>query len=76
MIRTFENVWQHASPNEREWIKHLGRALIKKAEVLKWEKKGDYNEYSLEIKNELSGTHSNLPIGKLVMKQKMKIVSL
>lgn len=74
MIRTFENVWQHASPNEREWIKHLGRALIKKAEVLKWEKKGDYNEYSLEIKNELSGTHSNLPIGKLVMKQKMKIV--
>lgn len=73
MIKTFQSVWQHASPCERDWIKNLGQALIRKAEVIKWEKSGDSNEYSLEISNELYGTHSNLHIGKLVMKQKMKI---
>lgn len=72
-LYTFEFIWKHVSPRNRVSMKNIGEALLKSAHILKWQPIGN-GEYLLEQVKEMSGTHPNLPVGKILLKKQMKIV--
>lgn len=73
MISTFHTIWQHASEEERELIANIWQTMTKEAEVMTWKSKVNSKDYQIELKKEISGSHSQIPIGKLVLKKKMMI---
>jgi hypothetical protein len=73
IIKTCAIVWKHASENKTTWIQKLLSTLLKQAKILKWESTEKPHEYQLELAHELLGNHPEIPIGQIVLKQKMKI---
>ena len=76
MIRTFQTIWTHASQAETKFIQEIWEAILKSAQILKWEYTGKLNEFKLELKQEIVGSHPALPIGNIVLKQKMEVAFL
>jgi len=69
----FQNVWKHANKKEVNYIWQIWSAMIPQTQLVSWKATGKPNEYQLELKKELEGNSSNVPIGRAVLKQKMKI---
>ncbi len=76
MLETCASIWKHASEETREWIRNILASVVKPAKVIKWEPTKKANEYELEIAEEVVGRHPDIPIGEMVLKQKMKIAFL
>jgi hypothetical protein len=74
MIDTFQTIWKHASQAEKDFITKIWASIIKPAEILKWAPTAKKNEYHLELKHEVSGSHQDVPFGKIVLKKKMAIL--
>lgn len=73
MIETFQSIWKHASETERAYIQKIWSAIMQFAHVLNWKPTGASHEYQLELKEEVIGSHPDLPLGELILKDKMKI---
>lgn len=74
MIDTFQTIWKYASQAERDYIGKMWALIIKPAHVLKWNVSDRSHEYQLELREEMIGSHPDIPVGQLIIKQKMKIV--
>lgn len=73
MIETFQSIWKHASQAERTYIQKIWSAIMQSAHVLNWKPTGKSDEYQLELKEEVMGSHPDIPFGELILKEKMKI---
>jgi hypothetical protein len=73
MIETFQSIWKHASQAERDYIQKIWSAIMQSAHVLNWKPTSKSNEYQLELKEEVVGSHPDIPLGELVLKDKMDI---
>jgi hypothetical protein len=73
MIETFQSIWKHASQAERAYIQKIWSAIMQSAHVLNWKPTGKSDEYHLELKEEVVGSHPDIPLGELVLKDKMNI---
>lgn len=74
MIETFQSIWVHAKPVEREYITNIWSTLMQPAHVLIWKLTEKHNEYQLVISNEIIGRHSDIPMGELIVEKEMKVV--
>lgn len=73
MLQTFQTIWKHASEAERDYIENMWSKVMQKSHILNWESSGKTNEYQLELQQEVVGSHSEIPMGQLVLKKKIKI---
>jgi hypothetical protein len=73
MIHTFRTIWKYASEEERNYILNIWTTLMKTAEVLSWKPSSQPHEYQLELKEEMAGTHSGIPLGQVIVKKRLKI---
>jgi hypothetical protein len=73
MLNTVKVIWKYASSVECECIKLILTMLMKSATIEQWKATDKHNEYQLDLKNEMLGKSADLPIGKIVIKQKMKV---
>lgn len=73
MMETFETVWKSANSREKAFVLEVWQTLTSKAEVISWTPTDKSDEFQLELKCEVSGTQPEIPIGYLVLKQKMKV---
>lgn len=73
MMDNFQSIWKHASQAERKYIQKIWASIIESAYVLNWKPTGKPNEYDLELKEEVMGSHPDIPLGEFVLKDKMKI---
>lgn len=73
MIETFQTVWKNAGSAKIVFAQKIWKVMMNKAEVLSWKPTDQANEYQLELKREVFGNHSQIPIGYFVLKQNMKI---
>ena len=74
MFNTMGTIWKQASEIENVWIQNIWAIIMKSAKVDKWKSTGQLNEYQLELTQEVIGTNPELQRGKLVIKQKMKVI--
>ncbi len=72
MLETLSNIWQYPNYEVKNGIKNICSVIFLEAEIVKWEKNDQTQEYHLELSHELTGTHPKLP-GKVVIKKEMKI---
>jgi len=77
MLSTFETVWEHANPADRELVRKVWQMITKGAEVIKWTQISQMN-YQLQLKQQISADHlnsfiGNLPEVKIFIREKMKI---
>lgn len=71
-----EEIWKHATDEEKVWIRALWQVLMKDANVVNWKKISSHDgvhEYELEIEKSLRGDHSAVPVGYVTINKKMKV---
>ncbi len=72
MLETVASVWEHATLDEKGGIQEVWATILKQAEVVKWEKTSQSNEYDLELSRELMGKKSSLA-GNFFLQKEMTL---
>jgi hypothetical protein len=73
MLTSVKMIWKYASQFECQCIQLILATIMKSAEIDQWKATDKDNEYQLDLKHELLGKSAQLLIGKIVIKQKMKV---
>lgn len=76
MLYTFQSIWKHASVDTKTHILEIWKVISKDFSILKWESGSNQNEYHIELAKEMSATHPKLPVGSVILKQKIQITFL
>ena len=76
MLYTFQSIWKHASLDTKTYILEIWKVISKDFSISKWESGPNQNEYQIELAKEMSGTHPKLPVGSVILKQKIQITFL
>lgn len=74
MVETFQTIWAHVKPAERDDIKNIWSTIMEPAEVLSWEPTSNDHEYRLEIREPIVGSHPDIPMGELIIEKEMNIL--
>lgn len=73
MNQTFYSIWKHANDTERSYIQKIWSVIIQPAQILSWVSTGTPGEFELRLKEEVLGSHPDIPLGELMLKKSMKI---